>query len=70
MVILRSLFTQISSRLSEINRFVLKPPTSFKRGYKKNAIHRCTVELQWLEHLSDHENLFKTGVFRANECQS
>ena len=27
----------------------------------------CTVELQWLEHLWDHENMFETGVIRANE---
>ena len=27
-----------------------------------------TVELQWLEHFSDHENMFETGVVRANEC--
>ena len=26
-----------------------------------------TVELQWLEHLWDHENYFETGVVRANE---
>ena len=26
-----------------------------------------TVELQWLEHLWDNENLFETGVVRANE---
>ena len=26
-----------------------------------------TVELQWLEHLWDHKNLFETGVVRANE---
>ena len=26
-----------------------------------------TVELQWLEHLWDHENLFQTGVVRAIE---
>ena len=26
-----------------------------------------TVELQWLEHLWDYENLFETGVVRANE---
>ena len=25
------------------------------------------VELQWLEHLWDHENMFETGVVRANE---
>ena len=29
-----------------------------------------TVELQWLEHLWDHENMFETGVVRANECLS
>ena len=27
-----------------------------------------TAELQWLEHIWDHENLFETGVVRANEC--
>ena len=26
-----------------------------------------TVELQWLEHLWDHENMFETGVVRASE---
>ena len=26
------------------------------------------VELQWLEHLWDHENMFETGVVQANEC--
>ena len=25
-----------------------------------------TVELQWLEQLWDHENMFETGVVRAN----
>ena len=25
-------------------------------------------ELQWLEHLWDHENMFEAGVVRANEC--
>ena len=29
-----------------------------------------TVELQWLEHLWDHENMFETRVVRANECKS
>ena len=29
-----------------------------------------TVELQWLEHLRNHENMFETGVVRANECYS
>ena len=27
-----------------------------------------TVELQCLEHLGNHENMFETGVVRANEC--
>ena len=27
-----------------------------------------TVELQWLVHLWDHENMFETGVVRVNEC--
>ena len=27
-----------------------------------------TVELQWLEHLWDYENVFEIGVVRANEC--
>ena len=27
-----------------------------------------TVEFQWLEHLWNHENMFGTGVVRANEC--
>ena len=28
---------------------------------------RTTVELQWLEHIWDYENLFETGVVRAIE---
>ena len=27
-----------------------------------------TVELQWLEHLWNHELMFETGVFRADVC--
>ena len=27
-----------------------------------------TVELKWLEHLWNHENMFETGAVRANEC--
>ena len=26
------------------------------------------IELQWVEHLWNHENMFETGVVRANEC--
>ena len=31
---------------------------------------RFTVELQWLEHLWNHENMFDTRVVLANECLS
>ena len=27
-----------------------------------------TVELQWLEHLLNHQIMSETGVVRANEC--
>ena len=27
-----------------------------------------TVEVQWFEHLWDYENMFETGVARADEC--
>ena len=27
-----------------------------------------TVELQWLENLWSHENMFETAVVRASEC--
>ena len=27
-----------------------------------------TAELQWLEHLWNHENMFEIGVVQANEC--
>ena len=46
-------------------------------GYKNYPIIECillkyfqanTVELQWLEHLWDHGNMFDTGVVRATEC--
>ena len=26
------------------------------------------AELQWLEHLWNHENMFEVGVVRADEC--
>ena len=29
-----------------------------------------TVQLQWLEHLWNHVNMFETGVVRADECKS
>ena len=27
-----------------------------------------TVDLQWFEHLMDHETIFETGLVLANEC--
>ena len=35
---------------------------------QQQQICQHTVELQWLEHLWNHENMFETGVVRANEC--
>ena len=35
---------------------------------KRECASVYTVELQWLEHLWNHENMFETGVLRANEC--
>ena len=31
-------------------------------------IFTIAVELQWLEHLWNHENMFQTGVVLVNEC--
>ena len=56
-----------------IHFFPLPFPYGAQRDYRKfkaahlNSIIRDTAELQWLEHLWDHENMFKTGVVRANE---
>ena len=35
-----------------------------------NRKSQITVELKWLEHLWNHENMFETGVVRANEYLS
>ena len=32
------------------------------------SVTQYTVELQWLEHPWNHENMFETGEYRANEC--
>ena len=34
----------------------------------RSTLADVTVELQCLEHLWNHENMFKIGVVRANEC--
>ena len=31
---------------------------------------RNTIELQWLEHVLNHENMLETWVVRASECKS
>ena len=33
-------------------------------------LHTGTAELQWLEHLWNHENMFETGVVRVNDSLS
>ena len=32
------------------------------------TVNLYTVELQWLQHLWNHENMFEIGVVQANEC--
>ena len=39
----------------------------FMKTYQYFITDVYTVELQWLEHHLDHENLFETGVVWANE---
>ena len=41
----------------------LSPLQGFLSKVKDN-----TEELQWLDHLWNHENMFETGLVRANEC--
>ena len=56
---------KVSALLNGIVRIELllkaKPSTS-------TAKILTTVELQWLAHFWDHENMFETGVVRATEC--
>ena len=42
-------------------------PSKFILHLVVTELKNDTVELQWLEHLWDHGNLFETGVVRANE---
>ena len=37
-----------------------------KKTQQQNWHLQNTVELQWLEHLWNRENMFETGVVRAN----
>ena len=45
----------------DLNHRNLHPTLRFTKVVQKVA----TVELQWLEHLWDHENQFESGVVRA-----
>ena len=38
----------------------------FRNAYE--AMYSYTVELQWLKHLWNHQNIFEAGVVQANEC--
>ena len=41
---------------------------SIQKLHKHEKAHRAiAIELQWLEHLWNHENMFETGVVRVNE---
>ena len=40
----------------------------YHHSNQKNVISIVTAELQWLEHLWNHENIFETGEVRVNEC--
>ena len=56
-----------------INRSVLKnglvPVICLTSLFPEEYIEKTyTEELQWLEHLWNHENMFETGVVRVNEC--
>ena len=42
-------------------------PKMMKTDFELSSLE-CTVELQWFEHLRNHENMFETGVVRAKEC--
>ena len=46
-------------------RLILFPHIIDKFTVYKACVSRNTVELQWLEHLWDYENMFVTGVVRA-----
>ena len=43
-------------------------PLDFYQVYFSMICRHNTVELQWLGHLWNYENMFETGVVRANEC--
>ena len=49
-----------------VNSFCTEEPSTLMEDVDDSLLD--TVELQWLEHLWNHENMFETGVVRAYEC--
>ena len=61
----------------EVAGFLLGPHSYFPVQSTERPVHtqpgghlkrKHTVELHWLEHLWNNENMFETGAGRANEC--
>ena len=55
------IFFLISTHTMTLDRY--NPGTDHE-----GILYYNTVELQWLEHLWNHENMFETGVVGAGEC--
>ena len=49
-----------------VNSYCTEEPSTLMEDVDDSLPY--TVELQWLEHLWNHENMFEKGVVRANEC--
>ena len=63
-------FSASSRSWTQVDRSVGQRLTDRASGAPTHFTDRVgtTVELQWVEHLWDYENMFETGVVRANEC--
>ena len=60
-------FISLSPSLWETARYRLKYCHKGPLSPKQPTNQPSTAELQWLNHLWNHENMFKTGVARADE---
>ena len=49
-----------------VNSYCREEPSTLMKDVDDSLPY--TVEFQWLEHLWNYENMFETGVVRANEC--
>ena len=49
-----------------VNSYCTEEPSTLMEDVDDSLPY--TVELQWLQHLWNHENMFEKGVVRANEC--